>query len=65
METSLLLIKSLHVKLKHHEPNPTQLPLFIEYLKECEKYKLTINFSWYKLESLLTKSSEREMEFQI
>lgn len=63
LSTALLFIESLHLKLKHHEPNEEQKGQYVSILEECVKYyKVKPDFSWFKKE-YKNDSNEREIEF--
>ncbi len=50
------------MKLNQKEPTPDQKPYVTNMLKNCQKYKLTINFRWYNtIESI----DDREIQFNI
>lgn len=62
LETSILYIKSLELKLNEKEPTPDQMPYVLGMLKTCENYKLSIRFRWYQSKESI---EDREIEFNI
>lgn len=49
MESFIMFIRSLELKLRHHEPSEEQKKLWIMIIEESvAHYKIKINLKWFK-----------------
>ena len=62
LESSIVYVKSLELRLHQKEPTPDQMPYVKNMLKTCEAYKLALNFRWYEPNESI---EDREIEFNI